>query len=88
MARKRMQVRSSSLVGSSDFTRVKSKRAILELNHKEFEKNLSMMTFKKSSEKSSKEPAPNTIVKVLILGKYISMQYSVVKAAGYNNWML
>ena len=35
-----MQVKSASLVGSSDFTRIKSKRAILELNHKEFEKNV------------------------------------------------
>ena len=88
MVRKRIQVKSSSLVGSSDFTRVKSKRAILELNHKEFVKNFNLMTINKSSENTSKkEPSPNTMVKVLIRGKYISVEYAIAKAAKYN-WTL
>ena len=79
-----MQVKSASLVGSSDFTRIKSKRAILELNHKEFEKNVSLMTFKEPSEKPvKKEPLPTTIVKVLLCGKYINVEYAIAKAAKY-----
>ena len=40
--RKRFQVK-RGIVGSSDYARVKSNKAILELNHKEFVKNVSLM---------------------------------------------
>ena len=82
--RKRFQVK-RGIVGSSDYARVKSNKAILELNHKEFVKNVSLMTFK---EVEKKEPSPNTIVRVLCGGKYILCEYRVVKAAKYNNYTL
>lgn len=82
--RKRFQVK-SGIVGSSDYARVKSNKAILELNHKEFVKNVSLMAIEV---KERKEPSPDTLVKVLCGGKYILCEYKVVKAAKYNNYTL
>lgn len=75
------------IVGSSDYSRVKSNRADLELNHKKFV-NSPLYTALVAVTKPSREPSPETIVKVAINGKWITMEYSVVKAAGYKNWEL
>lgn len=86
MARKKIEVKSTTIVGSSDYGRIKAKRAILEENHR---KNASFFaSIKERKSSTMKEPLPNTMVNVLICGKYLSMQYSIVKAAGYNNWKL
>ena len=82
--RKRFQVK-RGIVGSSDYARVKSNKAILELNHKEFVKNVSLMAIEV---KERREPSPNTLVKVLCGGKYILCEYRIVKAAKYNNYTL
>ena len=82
--RKRFQVK-RGIVGSSDYARVKSNKAILELNHKEFVKNVSLMAIEV---KEKWEPTPDTIVRVLCGGKYILCEYKVVKAAKYNNYTL
>ena len=82
--RKRFQVK-GGIVGSSDYSRVKSHRATLELNHKEFVKNVSLISFK---EVERKELSPTTIVQVLCNGKYISCEYDVVRKAKYNNYTL
>lgn len=83
--RKKFQIK-SSLVGSSELTRVKSAEAIRQMNHREFAKNVSLMTFLEPTD--GKEPKPNTVVKVFCGGKYIACQYSIVKKAGYKNWKL
>ena len=82
--RKRFQVK-RGLVGSSDLSRVKSVKAILELNHKEFVKNVSLIAIEV---KEKREPLPNTLVRVLYGGKYILCEYRIVKAAKYNNYTL
>ena len=82
--RKRFQVK-RGIVGSSDYARVKSNKAILELNHKEVVKNVSLMTIEV---KERSEPSPDTLVRVLCGGKYILCEYKVVKAAKYNNYTL
>ena len=82
--RKRFQVK-GGIVGSSDYSRVKSHRATLELNHKEFVKNVSLMAIEV---KERKELSPTTIVQVLCNGKYISCEYDVVRKAKYNNYTL
>lgn len=82
MARKRIKVKSATIAGSSDYGRIKAKRAILEENHR---KNASF--FASIKEKPVKEPLPNTLVKVLICGKQISIPYLVVKSTGYK-WTL
>jgi hypothetical protein len=84
MKRKTFKVR-RTIVGSSDFSRVKSHRADLELNHKEFVKNVSLMAIEV---KEISEPSPDTLVRVLCGGKYILCEYKVVKAAKYNNYTL
>ena len=82
--RQRFQVK-RGLVGSSDLSRVKSVKAILELNHKEFVKNVSLMAIEV---KERREPSPNTLVRVLCGGKYVSCEYRIVKSAKYTNYIL
>ena len=76
--------------GSSDFRRVKSNRASMELGHKDFlASDLSNNTVsapKQTVKSSEKEPLPSQMVEVLVCSKWIKMQYSVVKAAGFTNW--
>lgn len=82
--RKRIQIR-GGLVGSSDFTRVMSHRASLELNHKQFE-NSHLALMAKSFPMESKEPTPETLVHVFCISRYILCPYSTVKNAGFTNW--
>jgi len=84
MKRKTFKVK-RGIVGSSDYARVRSNRAILELNHKEFIKNVSLMTIEV---KEKWEPTPDTIVRVLCGGKYVSCEYRIVKNAKYTNYIL
>jgi hypothetical protein len=79
--RKRFQVR-GGIVGSSDYSRVKATRAILELNHKEFE-NSHIALMAKSIPVESYEPSPNTLVSFMFGGKIMKEKYSIVKSAGY-----
>lgn len=84
--RKRFQVK-RGIVGSSDMRRVKSNRAELSLNHKQFVgSELYDAVNSNAASSSKKEPLPSQMVEVLIRGKWIEMQYSVVKAAGFKNW--
>lgn len=69
-------------MGSSDFTRVMSHRASLELNHKEFEDS-SIALLCKSIPVESYEPSPNTLVSFMFGGKIMKEKYSIVKSAGY-----
>lgn len=80
--RKRIQIR-GGLVGSSDFTRVMSHRASLELNHKEFENSHLALMAKSITVESSSEPSPNTIVSFMFGGRIMKEKYSIVKSAGY-----
>ena len=82
--RKRIQIR-GGLVGSSDFTRVMSHRASLELNHKQFE-NSHLALMAKSFPVESKEPSPETLVHVFCINRYILCAYGTVKSAGFTNW--
>lgn len=84
--RKRIQVR-RGIVGSSDMRRVKSNRAELSLNHKQFVgSELYNAANSNAASSSEKEPLPSQMVEVLVRGKWIEMQYSIVKAAGFKNW--
>ena len=87
--RPRFEVR-RGIQGSSDFRRVKSNRASIELGHKEFvssDLSSNAVSAPKQTVKSSeKEPLPSQMVEVLVRGKWIEMQYSIVKAAGFKNW--
>ena len=87
--RPRFEVR-RGIQGSSDFRRVKSNRASIELGHKEFvSSDLSSNAVSASAhtvKSSEKEPLPTQMVEVLVRGKWIEMQYSIVKAAGFKNW--
>jgi hypothetical protein len=71
-------------VGSSDFTRVKSYRASLELNHKEFENSSIALLCKSMPVEGLKEPSPNTLVRVKCFGKYITCTYATAKSAGFS----
>jgi hypothetical protein len=87
--RPRFEVR-RGIQGSSDFRRVKSNRASMELGHKEFvSSDLCSNTVsapKQTVKSSEKEPLPSQMVEVLVRGKWIKMQYSIVKAAEFPNW--
>jgi hypothetical protein len=80
--RKRIQIR-GGLVGSSDFTRVMSHRASLELNHKEFENSHLALMAKSITVESSSEPSPNTMVAFMYCGTVMKAEYHIVKSAGY-----
>ena len=87
--RPRFEVR-RGIQGSSDFRRVKSNRASMELGHKDFlASDLSNNTVsapKQTVKSSEKEPLPSQMVLVLVGDKYMPMEYSVVKRAKYPNW--
>lgn len=85
--RKRFQVK-RGIVGSSDMRRVKSNRAELSLNHKQFvgSELYNAANSSNAASSSSDEPLPTQMVEVLVCSKWIKMQYSVVKAAGFTNW--
>ena len=85
--RKRIQVR-RGIVGSSDMRRVKSNRAELSLNHKQFVGSELFNAANSNAVSSSddNEPLPTQKVQVCICDKWITMEYSTVKAAGYKNW--
>lgn len=87
--RKRIQVR-RGIVGSSDMRRVKSNRAELSLNHKQFVGSELFNAANSNAVSSSdeKEPSPTQMVEVLIFDKWTKMQYSVVKAAGFTHWRI
>lgn len=82
--RKRVQVKSATIVGSSDYDRMRIKKVLLEENHR---KNVGFFASIKEKPSTVKEPLPNTLVKVIICDKQLSIPYSVVKAAGYK-WTL
>ena len=70
-------------MGSSDFTRVMSHRASLELNHKQFENSSIALLCKSIPVEGPKEPSPNTIVSFMFGGRIMKEKYSIVKSAGY-----
>ena len=71
-------------MGSSDYSRVKANRAILELNHKEFENSNIALLCKSMPVEGPKEPSPNTLVRVKCFGKYITCTYATAKSAGFS----
>lgn len=83
--RKRFQVK-RGIVGSSDMRRVKSNRAELSLNHKQFVGSELYNAANAASSSSDNEPLPSQMVLVLVGDKYMPMEYSVVKRAKYPNW--
>ena len=83
--RKRFQVK-RGIVGSSDMRRVKSNRAELSLNHKQFVGSELYNAANAASSSSDNEPLPSQMVEVLVFNKWITMEYSAVKAAGFTNW--
>lgn len=84
--RKRFQVK-TNLLGSSEFSKLLSKKAILEEAHREFlESDLKDKI--ESMPSNSREPKDSDFVKVVILGKVELVQYSIVKKTGYKwNWL-
>ena len=85
--RPRFEVR-TGIRGSSDMRRVNSNRAELSLNHKQFvgSELYNAVNSNAASSSTDKEPLPTQMVEVLVRGKWITMEYSVVKAAGFKNW--
>lgn len=84
--RPRFEVR-RGIQGSSDMRRVRSNRAELSLNHKQFVgSELYNAANSNAVSSSEKEPLPTQMVEVLVFNKWTKMQYSVVKAAGFKNW--
>lgn len=83
--RKRILVK-RGLVGSSDKVTVHAIKAVRQSNHEEFIKS---ELFKRCASQTGRYiPKDNEIVKVSVLGKYITMPYGIVKSAGYSNWYL
>ena len=72
-------------MASSDYSRVKSHRAALELNHEQFE-NSHLALMAKSFPMEKREPTPETLVKVFCINRYISCPYGIVKSSGFTNW--
>lgn len=73
------------LVGSSDVSKLKARKACLELAHKEFvssELHSALMAVSVTP----KEPQPDELVAVKVFGKWITMPYGTVKSAQFKCW--
>lgn len=84
MERQRIKIR-RGLVGSSDKATVSAIKAVRQFNHGEFIKS---ELYVRCKSEGRYIPKDNELVKVRCLGKYVIMPYSVVKSAGYSNYIL
>lgn len=84
--RNRIKV-NTSLAGSSDFTRVKSARAIREINHEQFINSEMFMAISQKEPVVVKEPSPNTMVHINVWGKDMQVPYETAKSMGTTWWL-
>lgn len=84
--RNRIKV-NSALAGSSDFTRVKSARAIREINHEQFINSELFMAISQREKPVINEPSPSTMVHINVWGRDMRVPYEVAKSMKTTWWL-